>query len=44
MSPQLPPEREIQLYDALIATHPAIERKGKSSPYWVSPRSVDTSP
>src|SRR5215469_8984733 len=33
MSPRLPPEREVQLYDALIATHPAIERKGKSSPY-----------
>ena len=33
MSPHLPPEREVRLYDALIATHPAIERKGKSSPY-----------
>jgi hypothetical protein len=33
MSPQLLPEREVRLYDALIATHPAIERKGKSSPY-----------
>ena len=33
MSPQSPPERELQLYDALIATCPEIERKGKSSPY-----------
>ena len=33
MSPQPPPERELGLYEALIATHPDIERKGKSSPY-----------
>jgi hypothetical protein len=33
MSPQPPPERAVQLYEALIATHPEIERKGKSSPY-----------
>jgi hypothetical protein len=30
--PSYPPEREVQLYDALIATHPAIERKGAMSP------------
>jgi len=33
MSPQPPPERAVILYDQLIATHPAVERKGKSSPY-----------
>ena len=33
VSPQPPPERELALYEALIATHPEIERKGKSSPY-----------
>jgi hypothetical protein len=33
VSPQPPPERELGLYEALIATHPDIERKGKSSPY-----------
>jgi hypothetical protein len=33
MSPQPPPEHELELYDALIATHPEIQRKGKSSPY-----------
>ena len=33
MGPQPPPERELALYEALIATHPDIERKGKSSPY-----------
>ena len=33
MSPQPPPDRAIQLYEALVATHPEIERKGKSSPY-----------
>jgi hypothetical protein len=33
MSPQPPPEREVRLYDELIATHPEVERKGKSSPY-----------
>jgi TfoX/Sxy family transcriptional regulator of competence genes len=32
MSPD-PPERELALYAALIATHPEVERKGKSSPY-----------
>jgi len=33
MSPQPPPDRAVQLYEALVATHPGIERKGKSSPY-----------
>ena len=33
MSPQPPPDRAIRLYEALVATHPSIERKGKSSPY-----------
>lgn len=33
MSPVSAPEREIALYEALIATHPDIDRKGKSSPY-----------
>ena len=33
MSPVPPPEREVALYEALIATHPEVERKGKSSPY-----------
>jgi len=33
MSPQPPPGRAVQLYEALVATHPEIERKGKSSPY-----------
>ena len=33
MSPMPPPEREVALYEALIATHPEVERKGKSSPY-----------
>ena len=33
MSPQPPPDRAVQLYEALVATHPEIERKGKSSPY-----------
>ena len=33
MTPQPPRERELTLYQALIATHPGIERKGKSSPY-----------
>jgi hypothetical protein len=33
MSPQPPPGRAVQLYEALVATHPGIERKGKSSPY-----------
>ena len=33
MSPVSPPEREIALYEALIATHPEIDQKGKSSPY-----------
>jgi len=33
MSPQPPPGRAVQLYEALVATHPDIERKGKSSPY-----------
>jgi hypothetical protein len=33
MSPEPPPERELSLYEALIATHPEVERKGKSSPY-----------
>src|SRR5215470_13619831 len=33
VNPQLPPARAVGLYDALIATHPDIERKGKSSPY-----------
>ena len=33
MTPVPPPEREVALYEALIATHPAVERKGKSSPY-----------
>ena len=28
-----PPEREVALYEALIATHPEVERKGRSSPY-----------
>jgi TfoX/Sxy family transcriptional regulator of competence genes len=33
VGPPLPPGRELALYEALIATHPDIERKGKSSPY-----------
>jgi TfoX/Sxy family transcriptional regulator of competence genes len=33
MAPVPPPEREVALYEALIATHPEVERKGKSSPY-----------
>jgi hypothetical protein len=33
MSPQPPPEHAVRLYEALVATHPEIERKGKSSPY-----------
>jgi hypothetical protein len=33
MSPQPPPDSAVKLYDALVATHPDIERKGKSSPY-----------
>src|SRR5690348_11634381 len=33
MSPQPPPDRAVKLYEALIASHPEIERKGKSSPY-----------
>src|SRR5262249_6621380 len=33
VSPQPPPEREVLLYDELIATHPDVERKGQSSPY-----------
>jgi hypothetical protein len=33
MTPVPPPEREVALYEALIATHPEVERKGKSSPY-----------
>ena len=33
MIPVPRPEREVALYEALIATHPDIERKGKSSPY-----------
>ena len=33
MSPQPPPDRAVQLYEALVATHPSIERKGKTSPY-----------
>ena len=33
MSPQPPPGHAVQIYEALIATQPDIERKGKSSPY-----------
>jgi TfoX/Sxy family transcriptional regulator of competence genes len=33
MSPAPPPEHAVALYEALIATQPDIERKGKSSPY-----------
>ena len=33
MSPAPPPEHEVAMYEALIATHSDIERKGKSSPY-----------
>ena len=33
MSPQPPPGRAVRLYEALVATCPSIERKGKSSPY-----------
>ena len=33
MSPQPPPSRAVQLYEALVATCPRIERKGMSSPY-----------
>jgi hypothetical protein len=33
MSPQPPPDSAVRLYDALVATHPDVERKGKSSPY-----------
>ena len=28
-----PPQDKIELYDQLIATHPDIERKGKTNPY-----------
>ena len=30
---KLPPKDKVDLYDQLIATHPDIERKGKTSPY-----------
>jgi hypothetical protein len=33
MSPQPSPGHAVQLYEALIATQPDIERKGRSSPY-----------
>ena len=33
MSPQPPPERELRLYEALLTTHPDVQRKGKTSPY-----------
>ena len=33
MNPQPPPGRAVRLYEALVATCPSIERKGKSSPY-----------
>jgi hypothetical protein len=33
MSPQPPPGHAVRLYEALVATQPGIERKGKSSPY-----------
>ena len=33
MSPQPPPDSAVKPYDALVATHPDVERKGKSSPY-----------
>jgi TfoX/Sxy family transcriptional regulator of competence genes len=33
MRPPPLPERQLTLYDALIATYPGIERRGKSSPY-----------
>jgi len=33
MTPVPPPEHEVALYEALIAMHPEVERKGKSSPY-----------
>ena len=33
MSPQPPPSRAVQLYEALVATCPGVERKGKASPY-----------
>jgi hypothetical protein len=33
MTPVPAPERQVALYEALIATHPEVERKGKSSPY-----------
>src|SRR6516165_7871451 len=33
MGAQPPPDRAVQLYEALVATHPDIERKGKTSPY-----------
>jgi len=33
MSPAGPPERQLTLYEALIATQPELERKGASSPY-----------
>jgi hypothetical protein len=29
----MPPGRAARLYDALIATHPDVQRKGKSIPY-----------
>jgi hypothetical protein len=33
IAPAGPPDRELALYEALIATHPEIERKGASNPY-----------
>ena len=33
MSPQPPPDRELRLYEALIATHPEVQRRGKTSVY-----------
>jgi TfoX/Sxy family transcriptional regulator of competence genes len=30
---KMPPEDKIELYDRLIASHPEIERKGKTNPY-----------
>ena len=33
MSPQPPPDRAVHLYEALVATCPGIERKGKPSPH-----------
>ena len=32
-SSKYPPEEKIALYDQLIATHPEVERKGKTMPY-----------